>query len=227
MKVISNGAMTVHEFSGLKLQPIIRVADASDAHTWQVREGNSVPEVLWQKLHDSPEAWGCSFVKNQVRRVSATVKYRLLPDYAPVSQKEKKKRETWVWLASITVTDGEETQTLQDGYYFFNLGEAQGYCETAALMICNKLGIAFPDTGASILTDRDGYPITRYSRVVLADGREVVATDFGWYELNIPSYDLDFQHSPSGYMQIRPKVLYLDGNQDWQSVPCCEVRAIR
>jgi len=182
-----------------------------------------VQAVEWLHLTNNPDTWGCSFVSCQFRSVSATVKYRLLPDYALVSQQQKKKRETWVWLASVTVTDNDVTQTLADGYYFFNLKEAQGYCETAALMICEQLGIPFPGVGASILVDRDGHPITRHCQVVLADDTEVIASDFSWYEFYLECTDSKFKHSPLGYVQVRPTVKYLDALHHWQSVPCCEV----
>lgn len=215
--------MTVYKLSDLKLQPLVLTTPQGDAHNWQDGEGNEVRSVHWQKLQDKPEAWGCSFVRNQFRTVSATVKYQLLPDYTPPGQ-QKKKPETWVWLTSVTVTSDKETQTLADGYYFFFLEEAQGYCETAALMICKQLGIAFPDVGASILADRNSAPITRHCRVILPIGTEVVASDFGWHEFYIPSYDPDFQHSPLGYVQVRPTVKYLDADRNWKSVPCYEVK---
>jgi len=215
--------MTVHKFSELKLTPYVQVADGDDTHTWQGRVGNDVSLIQWQKLHDNPETWGCSFVRNPYHSVSATVKYRRMPDYAPVSKLEKKKRETWVWLASVSVTDDKESQTLEDGYYFFNLSKAQDYCEIAALMICNSLKIVYPD-GANILRDKIGCPIIRYSRVILTTGREVVVSDFGWHEFYVPSTELEFRHSPQGYMQVCPTVKYLDANQDWQSIPCNEVK---
>lgn len=217
--------MTVYKLSELKLRPyILTTPEKGDTHNWQGGEGNEVLWVQWQKLHDNPEAWGCSFVRNDYRSVSAIVNRRLLPDYAPKSQLEKKKRETWVWLASVSVTDDKETQTLADGYYFFNVKKAQGYCETAALMICHQLGITFPGAGAGILADQDGYPITRHCRVVLADGSSVVASDFEWYEFYLESTNRDFKHSPLGYMQVRPQVKYLDANHNWKSAPCCEVK---
>lgn len=212
-----------HKLSDLKLKPYILTTPAGDAHRMEGREGNEVRSCQWQKLYVLPEAWGCSFVRNQFRRVEANVESKLLPDYAPKSKLELKKRETWVWLASVTVTDDFETQTLADGYYFFSLTEAQGYCETAALMICEQLGITFPD-GAGILVDRDKYPITRHCRVYTRDSTEVIVSDFGWNEFYLECTNLNFQHSPLGYVQIRPTVKYLDANHNWEKALCNEVK---
>lgn len=215
--------MTVYyQLSELKLKPV-PLTTARDTDVSPGGEGNQVQVVEWSRLTNKPSVWGCRLIFNSFISMDATVEYRLLPDYAPISPLEKKKRETWVWLASISVTDDELTQTLADGYYFFNLKLAQGYCETVALMICEQLGIPFPGVGAGILVDRLGHPITRHCRVVLADAREVVAEDFGWYSFYLPSTNLYFKHSPLGYMQVRPTVKYLDANHNWKSVPCCEV----
>ena len=219
--------MTVYyELSDLKLKPVPLTTTASDTESWHSGEGNEVQFALWRKLTNNPEAWECSFVSRTECSVSGSVKYRLLPDYAPISQQQKKKRSTGVWLASISVTELDVTQTLADGYYFFNLKRAQGYCETAALMICEQLGIPFPSAGASILVDCDGHPITRHCRVVLPSGTEVVVLNFGWHEFYLPSTSLKFKHSPLGDMQVRPTVKYIDANHNWKSVPCCEVSVV-
>jgi len=217
---MTSNAATVYKFSDLKLQPLAQLRDATD-----VESGNEVRGVQWEKLHDNPEAWGCSFVRSQYCRVSATIKYRLLPDYAPVSQKEKKKREEWVWLTSVSLNEQQETQILEDGYYFYSLEQAQKYCETASLMICTHLDIPFPD-GASIMIDKTDIPVIRHRRVLLADGTEVNVSDFGWHEFYVPSYDSEFLHSPAGWMQVRPTVRYLDANNNWKSAPMSEVRVL-
>jgi len=109
--------MAVHKFSELKLTPYVQVADGDDTHTWQGGVGNDVSLIQWQKLHDNPEVWACSFVRNHYHSVSATVKYRLLPGYAPISQKERKKRENWVWLTSVSLKEQQGTQVLEACHY--------------------------------------------------------------------------------------------------------------
>ena len=217
--------MTIYRVSDFKLTACIQTTGADDSLLRQGDEENSISQIQWQRLHENPEWWGCTLVKNQCRHVLATVKHRQLPDYAPVSQVKKKKNEIWTWLASVSVIVDGDVQTLADGYYFFNLEKAKAYCETAVLMICDRLGICFPN-GSSIIVDETGEPIPRGLDVFLPDGKLVNASSFGWYETYIECHRLEYKHSPLGHIQVRPTVKYQDSNFGWQAIPCDEVKVL-
>ncbi len=213
----------LHKLSDLKLERYSQLIDLGDSLSLRRSEGNEVQEMTWTKFNENPGTWSCNFVLSQFRRVWAVIKYRLAPDYAP---EYRLGREEWVYLTYVGVAniDDSDPQILADGYYHYFLEDAQRYCETTALVLCDQLGIAFPD-GASILVDKTGASISRYRRVILPDGTsEANVSDFGWHKFYIPSSDHSFQHSPLDWAQVRPTVKYFDAANEWQSAPCSDVR---